>query len=1021
MSFAITSSGNAGSFFNGESFSYTVTAATLDAGNGGPKYQTDIFPSWLTGSSFDYTSGILSGTIDSSAPVGVISFTVSAYQTFDGLPTGTSVSKNVHLTIKPPVGLNHIYPTGGIVQGTAYSPLFVITSAEVATYTAQNLPPGLTLSTDTVSGTPTTPGTFPVTITGTSSHGTESFILSITVNPLPVIKGAATATALTGRVFTYPFTINPSGIASANVFSGSVTGSVTGTGTTGNVTGTVTGTTFTGTVTGTFTGTVTGTVDWTNPGTVTGTVTGTIAGGTFTGTILGKGTGTGLPPGLYLIGNTISGTPSTTSGSPFTLSIVATNTWGSTTFNPVITVVDPPTINTGTSTDAVVVSFSARAAELAVAAGAVTGDIYTVTASSGSTMTALNVPSWLTFAATGSPPNVGDFTITASAPASVAFITITATAGGVSVNQIVTVVVYGPLLFTNSDNLIPCQQGKNFSFRATLNQSANSVVSTDKPYWAKITFVGTYILISGNPPEAGATPLTLHAVGQFDSTDRVFAVNADPAPDITITSPNTASAQVGVAGFRYAITSTTTGVPATTFNASGLPDGLQLAYNTIAGTPTTAGLYPVTIQASNTTTNAIADLLITVDPAPALVITSSLIVSTVVNQPFSYQITASQIATVYTFGTLPTGITQIATSQYLTGTPTALGSSEIAIAASGPLGTDSQNLILTVTPPPPMSITSASTDTGTQGSSYSYSIVTSTGATSYTASGLPAGITIDTSAGVISGNPNGFGVFTIYLSASDGFTIGTLILTLTIASANLALVPSVNSSGIVTAIYFNLNGNVVNDSLFVGQAISSLSVKNRRGKNLKVITHVDGALTSLPLNTVIFFDVYPIGLSAGSPIVSANAIFSQTDGNALLLPIFSGPELDAAISQRAGGGNPPTTELEFSGEITILSPGGAPYSSQTFKVLLDASLHQFLKIISSLSASGVSGTAFSYTIGVNKSATAFTSGGLPAGLTLDATTGIISGTPSVSGVFGIFISASDGFTTDNATVTITIA
>lgn len=78
-------------------------------------------------------------------------------------------------------------------------------------------------------------------------------------------------------------------------------------------------------------------------------------------------------------------------------------------------------------------------------------------------------------------------------------------------------------------------------------------------------------------------------------------------------------------------------------------------------------------------------------------------------------------------------------------------------------------------------------------------------------------------------------------------------------------------------------------------------------------------------------------------------------------------------------------------------------------------------ITSSLSASGNQGSPFTYTITATNSATIYTATGLPAGLSIDTATGIISGTPSVSGTFNVTISAANGIGSDTETLVITLA
>ena len=77
-------------------------------------------------------------------------------------------------------------------------------------------------------------------------------------------------------------------------------------------------------------------------------------------------------------------------------------------------------------------------------------------------------------------------------------------------------------------------------------------------------------------------------------------------------------------------------------------------------------------------------------------------------------------------------------------------------------------------------------------------------------------------------------------------------------------------------------------------------------------------------------------------------------------------------------------------------------------------------ITSSLTASGNQGSPFTYTITATNSPTSYNATGLPAGLSIDTVTGVISGTPSVSGTFNVTISATNGVGTDTETLEITL-
>jgi hypothetical protein len=74
--------------------------------------------------------------------------------------------------------------------------------------------------------------------------------------------------------------------------------------------------------------------------------------------------------------------------------------------------------------------------------------------------------------------------------------------------------------------------------------------------------------------------------------------------------------------------------------------------------------------------------------------------------------------------------------------------------------------------------TSAGTAVDTQGLSFNYQVTVANGATSYSASGLPAGLTIDPSSGLISGTTTQTGTFSVTITATNnsGSTSTTLSL-----------------------------------------------------------------------------------------------------------------------------------------------------------------------------------------------------------------------------------------------------
>ena len=75
-------------------------------------------------------------------------------------------------------------------------------------------------------------------------------------------------------------------------------------------------------------------------------------------------------------------------------------------------------------------------------------------------------------------------------------------------------------------------------------------------------------------------------------------------------------------------------------------------------------------------------------------------------------------------------------------------------------------------------------------------------------------------------------------------------------------------------------------------------------------------------------------------------------------------------------------------------------------------------ITGTLSGGGLVGSPFSYQIGATNEPTSYQASGLPAGLTIDAGSGLISGRPSVLGTFHVTVGATNAFGTGTATLTL---
>src|SRR5207237_4964679 len=221
-----------------------------------------------------------------------------------------------------------------------------------------------------------------------------------------------------------------------------------------------------------------------------------------------------------------------------------------------------------------------------------------------------------------------------------------------------------------------------------------------------------------------------------------------------IQPPFTATGQVGVA-FSYQITATNS---PTSFNVTGLlPAGLSVNTSTglISGTPTTAGTYSVTISATNAGGTGSHTLTLTINPAPP-VITSPLTATGQVGVAFSYTITATNSPTSYNAAGLPTGLSVNTSTGVISGTPatgTDTGSPySVTISATNAGGTGTATLTLTINPRAPV-VQPPLVETGEVELAFSYQINANNNPTSFDATGLPPGLTVDTTTRLISGTP----------------------------------------------------------------------------------------------------------------------------------------------------------------------------------------------------------------------------------------------------------------------------
>ena len=259
------------------------------------------------------------------------------------------------------------------------------------------------------------------------------------------------------------------------------------------------------------------------------------------------------------------------------------------------------------------------------------------------------------------------------------------------------------------------------------------------------------------------------------------AVAADPTAPSIISQPTDETVKLGQSATFSVVAS---GTDPLSYqwekNLAVIGGATDASYTTPATTTADNGATFAVVVSNSAGSMRSASATLSVSAIPAPVITSVTTASGTVGTAFSYQITATNSPTSFGATGLPAGLSVNSGTGLISGTPTAPGTSTINLSATNAGGTGNATLTLTVNTTAPV-ITSATTANGTVGTAFSYQITATNSPTSFGATGLPAGLSVNTGTGLISGTPTAPGTSTINLSATDAAGTGNATLSLTIS------------------------------------------------------------------------------------------------------------------------------------------------------------------------------------------------------------------------------------------------
>ncbi|HSL03711.1 MAG TPA: Ig domain-containing protein [Nitrospiraceae bacterium] len=460
------------------------------------------------------------------------------------------------------------------------------------------------------------------------------------------------------------------------------------------------------------------------------------------------------------------------------------------------------------------------------------------------------------------------------------------------------------------------------------------------------------------------------ALNACSDTNNVSGPAAPAAPGpLTILTASPLPA--GTTGGPYDITlAPSGGTPPYTWSlvpgSPALPDGLVLTPSTgnISGSPTITGTRPTEFKLQDSKGESVQKILsmtVNIAPTPLTILTNSL-PSGSINQPYAVALSATGGITPYTWGLkrgsspLPSGLT-LSPNGIISGTPMVIKTTTHIFTL-----TDATSLTIEKALPLsiraiPLSITTTSLPQGTANQSYNETLAATGGTGAYTwhlaggSPALPMGLTLNPSTGAISGIPTGTSntnyTFTVTDQTPPTPQTATRTLQLIIGGAPPDLIITTNSplpSGTVTQPY-------------------SVRLISTGGTGTKTWDISSGSL--------------PIGLTlSSSGVISGIPTTTGTSS-----PTFR--VRDSGTPQDTG-----TKPLA----ITITVPAAPNITTTSLPAgSFNVAYHQTVSV----------------TGGVGSLVWGVTSGSLPPGLTLNASNGTISGTPTSTGSFGFALRVTD--------------
>nr|WP_269800651.1 putative Ig domain-containing protein [Janthinobacterium sp. 64] len=560
-------------------------------------------------------------------------------------------------------------------------------------------------------------------------------------------------------------------------------------------------------------------------------------------------------------------------------------------------------------------------------------------------------------------------------------------------------------------------------------------------------------VLSGTPTAGGTFNFTVRATDSSAGNGPYVGAQAYTltvaTPTISITPTVMPAMTAGVA---YSQGITAAGGTATysyTVTAGSVPTGLSLAPDgTLSGTPAAAGAYNFTVTATDSSTG---NGPYTGSRAYSVTVAAGAPVAGNVSATVAYGSSANPI-TVNLSGGAATSVavasgashgTVTASGTSISYTPTAGygGPDSFTYTATNGLGTSAPASVTITVSPPAITVTPGTLPAATVGTAYSRTVAAANGMAPYayavSSGALPTGLSLDTATGVLSGTPTAGGTFNFTVRATDssagnGPYVGAQAYTLTVATPTISITPTVMpamtagvaySQGITatggTATYsYTVTAGSVPTGLSLAPDGTLSGTPAAAGPYNFTVTATDSSTGNGPYTGS---RAYSVTVAAGAPVagnVSATVAYGSS-ANPITMNLSGGAATSVAVASGAlhGTATASGTSISYTPTAGYGGPDSFTYTatnglgtSAPATVTITVSPPAITVTPGTLPAATV-GTAYGRTVaaanGMAPYAYAVSSGALPAGLTLDAATGVLSGTPTAGGTFNFTVRATD--------------